>query len=363
MKMYGIVWEGFEQFNDYLLLVIQAVLYYVVFQYWSLCSQFPGVSTHWPSAQSGLVLQELGQAIQILATRYSLDLLPQGRSELVVPLTSSPSEEKKTGGHASSEEMKTYSHNGGASNTTDVHCGTNHTFPGEVGEKTCEDNRNVGVDCSPKHKSHSCPDHRDTDEVGQEEAHTVGDVGVGWNYRGQNTEVLTDTLCRENVRRDSKGRSDGFIDTLPLSSKTSKSVQQSGNVKKDAENTEVPRESSEFTGCKVSGEVAVSESKKMENITSDDMKNVSQSGNKTLTDLSRSRIRTSENKSKVLDEYTKIPGTSGEGEEGEQKGKQRTVEATFSPAHSRESMKTVGPLEKVSDYTVIILCPCSYSLL
>lgn len=226
-----------------------------------MCSQFPGVSTHWPSAQSGLVLQELGQAIQVLATRYSLDLLPQGSSETV-----------KAGSHIT----------------------------------------------------------------------------------GQNTGVITETLCQENVRRDSKGRSDGFIDKLPLSSKTSKSAQQSGNVKKDAENTKVPEESeSESAGCKVSEEVAVSESREMENITNDDEKN----------DLSRNRIGASENKTKVLDEIGRIPGTGGEGEDGEKKGKESTVEATFSPAHSRESMKTVGPLEKVSASHYLFLCilchPCN----
>ncbi|KAK4323941.1 hypothetical protein Pmani_005400 [Petrolisthes manimaculis] len=101
-----------------------------------LCCQFPVLSSHWPAPQSGLVLQELGQAIQVLATRYNLDLLPQGQSEVTLPITSGPSEEKKTGGHVSNEthktsntitgkEKKTYSHNDGNSNIVDTRYASN----------------------------------------------------------------------------------------------------------------------------------------------------------------------------------------------------------------------------------------------
>ncbi|KAK3872841.1 hypothetical protein Pcinc_022096 [Petrolisthes cinctipes] len=68
-------------------------------QYKLKCCQFPVLSSHWPARQSGLVLQELGQAIQVLASRYNLDLLPQGQSEVTLPVTSGPSGEKKTAGH------------------------------------------------------------------------------------------------------------------------------------------------------------------------------------------------------------------------------------------------------------------------
>ncbi|KAK3872840.1 hypothetical protein Pcinc_022095 [Petrolisthes cinctipes] len=331
-------------------------------QYWSLCSQFPVLSSHWPARQSGLVLQELGQAIQVLASRYNLDLLPQGQSEVTLPITSGPSGEKKTAGHVSNEtyktnnnitgkEKKTYSHNDGTSKIVDTRYPSNSSTSHKVPGQPSEDSRSV-MDCGTKRRSRCNPSIRDADQVGLEEGHTVKDVGAGWNHRdnssGQNTGIEMDNTYPDNVKGDGKRQSDGLIETLPLSSKASKSVQKPRNRKEDTENTKVRGKSSKAAGNIVSEDLAAKESRMMKKkSTNDNRKNVSSTRKKVADDLSLGKNRASESKTKLLDEITKKPETIGEGEEGEQKGKQNTVEATFSPAHSRESMKTVGPLEKV----------------
>ncbi|KAK4323940.1 hypothetical protein Pmani_005399 [Petrolisthes manimaculis] len=330
-------------------------------QYWSLCCQFPVLSSHWPAPQSGLVLQELGQAIQVLATRYNLDLLPQGQSEVTLPITSGPSE-KKTGGHVSNEthktsntitgkEKKTYSHNDGNSNIVDTRYASNSSTSHRVPDQASADSRSV-VDCGTKRRSRCSPSNKDADRVGIEEGHTVKDVGAGCNHRdnssGQNTGIVMDNTYPDHFKGDSKRQSDGLIETLPLSNKASKSVQKPRNRKEDTENTKVPGKSSVAAGNIISEDLAAKESRMMEKkSTNDNRKNVSPTRKKVADDLSLGKNRASESNTKLLDEITKKPEPIGEGEEGKQKGKQNTVEATFSPAHSRESMKTVGPLEKV----------------